>query len=248
MTMDTIALDIIQKNFANLTSLWQEVSQPYDAVFHQPEFSYSFIKDAAWPNRLWFHQEVTALVLKQAKERLQNLPQPMVIPSVELFEGRSEKLFAQQGFRVLFEQIGMSLKLNEPFETGEKLALKRVTQANEAKLWSQLFEQAFGYQILPDLLMTSPVHAHFFTVYNAKQQAVGTALWYQTDDIVGLHAIGVVPAMRRKGYAEAIMKQLLNQAINEDLQVATLQASMMGKGLYQKLGFVEDFAMKNYVL
>lgn len=248
MTMDTIAFDIIQKNFANLTSLWQEVSQPYDAVFHQPEFSYSFIKDAAWPNRLWFHREVTAPMLRQAKERLQNLPRPMVIPLVEFLEDRSEKLFAQQEFRILFEQIGMSLKLNKLYETREMLTLKRVSQANEAKLWSQLFEQSFGYQILPHLLMTSPANAHFFTIYNAQQQAIGTALWYQTNDIVGLHAVGVVPAMRRKGYAETIMKQLLNQAVNEGLQVVTLQASMMGKGLYQKLGFTEDFTMKNYVL
>jgi hypothetical protein len=40
---------------------------------------------------------------------------------------------------------------------------------------------------------------------------------------------------------------VLNRAIILGASHVTLQASAMGKGLYDKLGFREDFTIKNYV-
>lgn len=58
--------------------------------------------------------------------------------------------------------------------------------------------------------------------------------------------MGVIPAMRRKGLAEQMMRRILNQSLAQGFRYAMLQASAMGKGLYQKLGFTEQFVLKNY--
>ena len=60
--------------------------------------------------------------------------------------------------------------------------------------------------------------------------------------------MGVIPEMRRKGFAEQMMVNLLHWSTEQQFTYATLQASAMGKGLYLKLGFEEQFTMKNYSL
>ena len=44
------------------------------------------------------------------------------------------------------------------------------------------------------------------------------------------------------------MEFVLTRAVYLEAAYVTLQASAMGKGLYDKLGFTEDFTIKNYVL
>lgn len=44
---------------------------------------------------------------------------------------------------------------------------------------------------------------------------------------------------RRKGYATAVMKMLIEEAKRQNLSYIELSASEMGKGVYKKLGFQE---------
>ncbi len=66
--------------------------------------------------------------------------------------------------------------------------------------------------------------------------------------IIGIHSMGIIPEMRGKGFAEQMMRTILNQAVEQGFERATLQASSMGKGLYLKLDFEQQFAMSNYGL
>jgi GNAT superfamily N-acetyltransferase len=45
---------------------------------------------------------------------------------------------------------------------------------------------------------------------------------------------------RNKGYARALLKHVIQIALDLDLDVITLDASDVGKPLYEELGFVED--------
>jgi ribosomal protein S18 acetylase RimI-like enzyme len=54
--------------------------------------------------------------------------------------------------------------------------------------------------------------------------------------------------MHRKGLGEKLMSTLLFQAKGQGFGYVTLQASQPGRGLYLKLGFKEQFVLKNYAL
>ncbi len=54
--------------------------------------------------------------------------------------------------------------------------------------------------------------------------------------------------MRKRGFAEQIMKRLTNMAVENGSEYVTLQASDMGKNIYLQLGFEEQFVIKNYFL
>jgi len=64
--------------------------------------------------------------------------------------------------------------------------------------------------------------------------------------VAGIHSMGILPAQRRKGYAEEILIHMLHAAKLEGAAYATLQASEMGRGLYAKMGFQQDFQIKTF--
>ena len=152
-----------------------------------------------------------------------------------------------QGFTKLFEQVGMSLKISKPLKTQDNLNIQLVSNNSQTNLWAKLFEMSFGYKIPEEILLETKNEIDYYIAYT-QNQAVGTAISYRTNNIMGIHSVGIPPEIRRKGYAEQIMKLLINSAAEDNCDYMTLQASDMGENLYLSLGFKEQFIIKNYKL
>tara|TARA_B100000809_G_scaffold178239_1_gene175818 strand:- start:4460 stop:5194 length:735 start_codon:yes stop_codon:yes gene_type:complete len=237
----------IKLNIENLTSLWQTVSEPFNSYFSETNFDYSLIENSEWPNRLWFNKEINKDTIALAKEKIISTSTNLTIPYWDIYNSNSFELLEQDGFNLKFEQIGMSLKAPHIFTELKDLSLKKVSTEEEAKLWSILFSKSFGYFTNPALLTKSQKNTNYYIAYN-QNEAVGTGILHTTNNISGIHSVGIIPEQRRKGFAEQIMKLLINQSIKINSDSITLQSSNMGKGLYLKLGFEEQFMIKNYAL
>ncbi len=240
-------MNSIKLNIENLTSLWQTVSEPLNAHFEEKDFEYSFIKNSEWPNRLWFNKDFDAHQIPFIKDKLRSFTSNMVVPYWDIYNSGSFRFLEKNGFHLKFEQIGMSLKADTSFVELEDLKLVKIITENEFELWSALFKRSFGYFINPMLLTTSYKIINYYIAYH-QNEAVGTGILFNTDHVSGIHAVGILPEQRRCGYAKDIMKLLINESIKMDSDYITLQASSMGKDLYLKLGFKEQFKIKNYVL
>jgi len=238
-------MSIIKSNIENLTSLWQTVSEPFNSFFSETDFNYSFIKNSEWPNRLWFNQEINNDIIILAKDKIIATSPSLTIPYWDIYDSNSFKILQQNGFSLKFEQIGMSLKTPKKITQLNTLNLKKVSTEKEAELWSTIFSKSFGYYINPILLKNK--RTNFYIAYH-KNEAVGTAILHTTNNVSGIHSLGILPNQRRKGYAEQIMKLLINKSVEINSDYITLQSSNMGKGLYLKLGFEEQFVIKNYAL
>jgi len=237
----------IKSNIENLTSLWQTVSKPFNSYFIETSFNYSLIENSEWPNRLWFNQEINKDVIALVKKKLLSISTNLTIPYWDIYNSDSFKILEQNGFHLKFEQIGMSLKAPHIFTELKELSLQKVSTEKEAKLWSILFSKSFGYFTNPKLLIKSQKNTNYYIAYD-QNIAVGTGILHTTSNVSGIHSVGVVPEQRRKGYAEQIMKLLINQSIKINSNYITLQSSDMGKRIYLKLGFEEQFTIKNYAL
>lgn len=237
----------IKSNIDNLTNLWQAVSEPFDSYFGETGFNYSLIENSEWPNRLWLNQDFNTRNITLVKEKLSSLSTNLIVPYWDIYDSNSFELLEQNGFELKFEQIGMSLKRNDQFTESSSLSLKKVSTEKEAELWSVLFSKSFGYLINPLILTKSQKHTNYYIAYN-QNEAVGTGILHTTKNVSGIHSVGIIPEQRRKGYAEDIMKLLINQSLKMNIDFVTLQASNMGLSLYLKLGFKEQFKIKNYVL
>lgn len=237
--------NILQENFNNLTSIWKIIGQNYQAFNIQPEFEWVNMKDKSWPNRLWLTKPVDSYILDKATKLIQSTKTPILLPHYSKKDNDSEKLFIQKGFHISFSQIGMSLNLEHTHKVEKYIDLKPVKNLEDANLWSHLFEQSFGYQICPNTIANT-CHNIKYDITSYQNQPIGTLITHQTDSIFGVHALGIIPNKRKQGFADAIMKTIINQAIENQTKVMTLQASEMGKHMYLNLGFKIDFTLNTY--
>lgn len=240
-------MSIIKSNIENLTSLWKTVSKPFNSYVKETTFNYCLIENSEWPNRLWFNSDIDQNKVSLVKEKLSSISTNLTIPYWNIYNNNSFKILEENGFQLKFEQIGMFLKPTKTYIQLKTFKFKKVNTKEDAELWCELFKKSFGYFVHPLLLNTFPKNTCYYIAYN-EDKAIGTAILHTINNVSGIHSVGVVPEYRRKGYAEQIMIFLINESIKIKSDYITLQSSNMGKGLYLKLGFEEQFTMKNYSL
>lgn len=161
--------------------------------------------------------------------------------------GRKPSLIDKSGFKLKSIQYGMSLPLNSKFKVEKSLVLKKVGDKVNAVLWSQAFHNAFGYKIAAETISNTCENIEYYLIMN-EEILVGTIVLLATNTTIGIHSLGIIPSQRKKGYGKDIMHTVLNRAIDETYDLATLQASEMAKNMYTNMGFSLDFIMENYTL
>lgn len=68
-------------------------------------------------------------------------------------------------------------------------------------------------------------------------QAVTTAATRITDSVIGLYSVATLPRYRRMGFAESIMRQVIEQAKRAGIGQTVLQSTASGLSLYEQMGY-----------
>ncbi|WP_139959356.1 GNAT family N-acetyltransferase [Flavicella sediminum] len=239
--------ELINDNLQNLTDLWKTAGRAFNAYEKTSNFDFCEIKGSAWPNRIWFQKPITEENLPIIQQKLTTASSYITLPIWQLPNKKQETLLKENGFKLRFEQVGMSLKIDEAFAIATDFKIQRVTNSTQIKIWADLFFQAFKYVISIETIEKTLQDIPYYIAYD-KDTPVGTAIAYASNNSMGIHSVGIPPEMRRRGYAEQLMKQLINLALSQQMEYVSLQASAMGKNIYLKLGFTELFVIQNYVL
>lgn len=239
-------INLIKDNIDNLTTLWKTVASPL-LSYHTIDFlEFSQIKNSGWPNRLWFRNDITEENFPEILKIMEKNP-GLVVPYWDIFGSDSKDLFEKNGFKIRIELMAMALKLGEKFPLQNNLTFKRVLNEEDAKTWSDIYPLSFSYLISKETLVHNYENVKFYLVH-FEEKPIGTLTLFQTEKTMGIHGVGVIPEMRKKGFAEEIMKFAINEAIDADCEYAQLQASALGKGIYTRLGFEDLFLITNYQL
>lgn len=90
----------------------------------------------------------------------------------------------------------------------------------------------------------SPTHRFFLGVLNGAP--VATAMLLFDGKTAGVYAVSTLPEMRRQGGGRAMTHHTLLQA-RSTCTVAVLQATRMGKSIYEQLGFQQQCVFSTYV-
>ncbi|WP_430965499.1 GNAT family N-acetyltransferase [Spongiimicrobium sp. 2-473A-2-J] len=241
-------MNLVKENITNLTSLWRLVNQRTEVYKPGETYDHGLVNYSNWPNRLWFHGDPDLKSINEARAIIASASTKMTIPYWDIYQNESYRLLEEAGFVKVLDQVGMSLELPKTYPLEVEIELQKVDNRASALRWEALFEKAFNYTISHRLLLKTCDTVDYLIAFH-EGKAVGTVvLHYTRGAVVGIHSMGVIPEMRRKGYAEKMMHAVLSQAVGEAFAHATLQASAMGKGLYLKLGFKDQFLMSNYEL
>jgi len=238
---------LIEANIDNLISLWQTVGSAFEGFYHGEYFDYCAVEESDWPNKLWFNQDINEDIVSLAREKIASMDTTVGIPYWDIYNSGSYEQLEAAGFVLQSEQTGMVLELDSRYPVEADLTVSPLSTEEEAYIWAELYPQAFDYYIRPQILMRTLHEVDYYLIFS-NGRPIGTTILYRQDDVAGIHGVGIIPTMRRRGFAEEIMKRLLNQLLDSNIEYVVLQASAMGLKLYEKLGFEEQFVMRNYNL
>ncbi|WP_157943853.1 MULTISPECIES: GNAT family N-acetyltransferase [Arenibacter] len=236
-------MDLIKENINNLTSLWGLAGKANGVFFSDEDYAISTVVESAWPNKLWFHRPLSKTLLENILNNwnINDITIPIWQKDIP------EQLIESLGFTLKNELTGMSINLDLVKDQPHKLFIQKVNDSKSAVLWSSLFYEAFGYYINPRTVELTMHQVDYLIGYHGPK-SIGTAVLYRdAPQIAGVHSMGVVPEHRKNGYASDLLNQVLSLAKQQGVTNVSLQASSMGKGLYLKTGFQEDFQIKNFV-
>lgn len=238
--------NIKELNIDNLTALWTKVGKQVGSYNNVNGIEYSAVNKSQWPNKIWLKEVLNTKLIDGLVNQMTVAEIDFVFPHWDIYSDETFSIDLNR-FVQKSEQTAMSLKLDQPFELSNLLTFKRVSNDEDANLWASIYPKCFGYVISEEILAKTKEEISYYLFYT-NNELVGTAIYFPTDKLAGIHGVGIIPEMRKKGFAEEIMKILLNKALSEGISFATLQASPLGKGIYKRLGFSEDFTIKNYGL
>ena len=238
-------MNLIKVNINNLTALWKLGGQLAGRYIEKPNYRLSIAGSGAWPNKLWFTKpmDMQAIMDIQRQWNMNKLSLPIYGDEIE----KQELLLKASGFEEKLTQIAMSMSLEEATDLTSPISIQKVASKRMAKIWSQLFQKAFGYKLSAETVTKTMGPIEYFIGMH-KDVPIGTAvLFIDQHGTAGIHSMGIIPEQRRKGFAEELLIHILNTAYRKGANYATLQASAMGKGLYFKTGFQEDFIIKTFI-
>jgi ribosomal protein S18 acetylase RimI-like enzyme len=76
---------------------------------------------------------------------------------------------------------------------------------------------------------------------------VVSGLGWRTGRAIGVYAIATIPAARRRGFGAAMTARVVTDGVAAGCDVAVLQASELGRPIYERLGFRVDVRYTAYV-
>lgn len=238
----------MDENIYNLTALWRTVGTTCGVYCDEESFSYSHISNSQWPNRIWLSTKADELIINKVLVAFDQSEPPMSLSYWADFGDPTFKVFEREGLQFKSEQVGMSLELpNQSFVGSNRVELQYIASDKQTELWEELYPQCFGYAISANTIKTTMDQIDYFLIYH-NNIPIGTVIAFNTNFVVGIHGMGILPSYRKQGFAKEALLELLNLAIEQKKTLATLQASTMGKAIYKSIGFTEDFLLRNYRL
>ena len=234
-------VDIIDSNFSDLcvcasdltvsaktsNTYYSWAKNPYDGWF-------SRVYDIAIPE-----SHIVAEVAKIRAEIERGQAPKLLL----LTEGRSGKglpdVLRSNGFTMFYEQTGMAVDLSENVSPDfpERFDIRQITPI-EFDAWNDVIEQVFGNRKNP-LLYQALIQDERFAFFACfeHQRIVATALLFTQNDIAGIHLVATLKDARGKGIGSQITQRAFEYAKANGAKTGVLQASPMGRTVYEKLGF-----------
>jgi GNAT superfamily N-acetyltransferase len=121
------------------------------------------------------------------------------------------------------------------------LEIRRVTDATGIDAYRQVVTAGFGTDpavadgiACPDLLDLPECAVY---VGYADRGPVTSGLGCRTGRTIGVYTIATIESARRRGYGAAMTARVMADGVAAGCDVAALQASVMGRPIYERLGF-----------
>lgn len=233
-----------ESNIENLTNLFK--------LMGYEKQNNSLYKSNSWPNKLWsdynYNKSNIESLIKIALDEKNMYTLPIWDKNDGTFKS-SIKTLENKGFKLSFEQIVMVLDLKSAELTkSNELEIKYINSKEDIAKWVDVASNAFNYKISLKVIeqISNNKNIKLLLAYK-DNNTVGTALLFNDSNVMGVHLVGVLNGNRGAGIGKSIMLEAIHYSKIQNLKYMTLQASTLGLGIYKRLGFKEQFILKNFV-
>jgi ribosomal protein S18 acetylase RimI-like enzyme len=153
------------------------------------------------------------------------------------------RIFSRHGLRPLTEAPGMYAERLAPLRRGlPAIAIEPVHDDRTRGAFAHIMSVAFDIPNSVCLAIYGTERAWMGELRGyvgfVNNRPVATAAAIVTGDVIGLYSVATVPEFRRLGYAEAIMRNIIEEAgRSNSIERTVLQATQSGLSLYQRMGY-----------
>jgi ribosomal protein S18 acetylase RimI-like enzyme len=150
---------------------------------------------------------------------------------------RMDDACSRAGLRAVAENVGMEAEaLAPPPHALPAIHVERVHDEATRETFAHIVAQSFGVQMpVAHAIYLPPGHWQGrFQAWVASDgaQPVSTAGIVHAAGAIGIYSVATLQGFRRRGYAEALMRQVIPPA-----GPLVLQATREGRSLYRRIGF-----------
>jgi ribosomal protein S18 acetylase RimI-like enzyme len=155
----------------------------------------------------------------------------------------ASRIFSRHGLRPLTDAPGMYAERLAPPRRGlPALEIEPVNSDRTRSAFAHIMSVAFDIPYSVCLAIYAAERAWMGELKGyvgfVNQRPVTTAAAIVTGDVIGLYSVATMPEHRRLGYAEAIMRKVVEQAgQSAGIERSVLQATQSGLSLYKRMGY-----------
>jgi len=162
-----------------------------------------------------------------------------------------ESLLVQKGYKENRPEPVMTLShLSVKTVYHKDLEIKPVSDLNELSHFQEIIEKSYslpegsGPYVITERIMNLP-DVKLLVGY-ADHQPACTSMLVKTGPVAGIYWVATLEKFRNHGFGKSITQQSLVAGEERGCEFACLQASAMGKPVYESLGFDTPYHYRNY--
>lgn len=198
------------------------------------------VPETFWYNRIRLHGAPAADLERTVAEiaggvRAGELPPLVSWVDCDCADETVKPLLERAGYVPVTVQTAMYIPL-EGRKAGAAAGVE-LLEPGEVKAWTRMISQAFGKPPETGGMKLLAGHGQCDFLVRREQGAIVSGMMLLcAGGNGGIHEVGTLPEYRRKGLARTLVSRALDMAAEKGCTCATLQASEMGRPLYEHLG------------
>jgi hypothetical protein len=253
MNLDRAKQDLVDYNYVLCMGLL--ISNTISGEFFN---SYKFsIFNTGFPNRqfnVFFVKDKTSNPLKLLQKGEQFFESRKLPFRISFRDGQEKDflpLLSERGYKENRPETVMTLlDLPDKGVIPRDLDIRRVSSVKELAHFQEIVEKSYslpagsGPFVVTERIVNLP-DSDMFVGY-ADNQPSCTSMVIKTGPVAGIYWVATLDRFRSHGFGKAITVESLVAGRNRGCTFASLQASVMGKPVYQKIGFDNPYNYLNY--
>ena len=179
-------------------------------------------------------------VLDEIKTKIEiGFPSVMICSLTDTNLETTQLLEKQSAYGKFWTAMTLDLELLKAPKTNLRLRIELIENENQLKEWTKIVGVALTGDGIDENIfyrMSKQDNAFFYLAY-IDDVPVATSLIIQKEDEVGVYLIATLEQFRKKGIGKFITAYSLWKAKEAGARLAHLQATELGKAVYQSIGF-----------